>query len=326
MRVLVVHSGNEKFVKIDRELLALSFEVVDFHVPRKFPNNLLKYFSKIKNSDILFCWFASWNSMWALFFAKIFLKPSVLVIGGYDLANLPEAGYGQQRGGPGKWVSRFGMKLASTLCTNSHFSQIEAEQNVGISPSRLRVIYHGVPDSFDTLSLIHKERLVLTVGKVDFPNLKRKGLEPFVRTAALLPDVQFVLAGAWADDSIDYLRMIASKNVYFTGFLSDKELLIYYQKASVYVQASLHEGFGMSVAEAMLARCVPVVTSAGSLPEVVENTGIIIPKADTALLAAAIRKAFQYTNLEREFARDRILENFSLKARQNHLVELINSL
>ena len=66
----------------------------------------------------------------------------------------------------------------------------------------------------------------------------------------------------------------------FTGWLSDEELQDLYRRASVYVQASRHEGFGLAVAEAMLAGCVPVVMNVTAMPEVVGDAGVLIDSQD----------------------------------------------
>ncbi len=49
----------------------------------------------------------------------------------------------------------------------------------------------------------------------------------------------------------------------------------------------------MSLAEAMLAGAVPVVTAAGALPEVVGDTGIVIPDQSARSLATAIAEALR---------------------------------
>ena len=67
--------------------------------------------------------------------------------------------------------------------------------------------------------------------------------------------MRFLFVGRWHDDAIEELRAIARDNVTFTGWLSDAELHAVYRRAAVYVQASRHEGFGMAIAEAMLAGC-----------------------------------------------------------------------
>jgi len=326
VRIFFLHSGNETFVKLDRDLLRKFAVVQDFYAARKFPNGFLSYLQGVKKSDIVFCWFSSWNAFWALLIAKILHKPSLLVIGGYDLANLPEANYGHQRGGIGQWISRSAMNLATQLVTNSYYSQKEAEQNAGISSQSVKVIYHGVPDSFRELAQIKKERLVLTVGKVDFPNLKRKGLQIFVEAAAFFPNMQFVLIGEWADNAIDHLRGMASSNVLFTGRVTDSELLGYYCEAAVYVQASLHEGFGLSVAEAMLAGCIPVVTKTGSLPEVVGDCGLYCEASSAALLAESIRSAMRFSSSAQMQARNRILTKFPIEKRQVMLQQLIHEI
>jgi glycosyltransferase involved in cell wall biosynthesis len=326
MRIFFVHSGNEQFVKLDRQILSESFDVHDFHAVHKFPTDFWKYWRGIIESDFVFCWFASWNSFWALLVAWILRKPSTLVIGGYDLANLPEANYGHQRGGVAKWVSRWAMNLATMLLPFSCYSQGEAEKNAHIQNERMKMIYIGIPDSHIYHSQESKERMVLTVGNVDKPNLKRKGIEPFVRAAALLPDVKFVVVGAWLDDAIDYLRTIASPNVIFTDRVSPEELLDYYRKASVYVQASLHEGFGLSVAEAMLAGCIPVTTQAGSLPELVGECGIYCRSTQPKEIARAVEIALNGPISMRQRARQRILDFFPLESRREKLNQAIRAI
>ena len=325
MKIFFVHNGNETFVKNDRDLLNGMFEVLDFRAARKFPYEVRRYWSGVIRSDVVFCWFASWNSFWTLLLAKILHKPSVMVIGGYDVANLPIANYGHQRGGVKKWISRWAMGLANILIPFSHYSQQEAEQNVGIRADHMKMIYLGVPDAFGSLPTTAKERMALTVGKVEWQNLKRKGIEPFVRCAAHLPDVQFVVVGDWADASIEYLRSIASQNVIFTGRVSNEVLLDYYRRASVYVQASLHEGFGLSVAESMLAGCIPVTTPIGSLPEVVGDCGFFSNSPETSDIAKAIETALNDGSLlVRIQARERVLSKFSAEKRGHLLEQIMN--
>ncbi len=321
--VLYVHSGRETFVSLDQELLTSFARVKDLYVPHKFPRDWLEYWRGVRRSEIVYCWFASWNSFWAILLTRLLRKTSILVVGGYDVANLPEAGYGSQRGGLGRWISRTAMQLADQLIPFSDFSSHEAIKVVPATSPRIRRIYLGVPDPLGSLPAGPRERLALTVGNVEWPNLKRKGLEPFVRTAALLPDVHFVLAGAWKDDSIDYLRSIASPNLSFTGRLSDQKLIDTYKRSSVYIQASLHEGFGLSVAEAMLAGCIPVVTRAGSLPEIVGDCGYICETNLADEIARKIEYALSSSWENRIHTRDRILNGFPVHKRKLALMQLL---
>jgi len=102
--------------------------------------------------------------------------------------------------------------------------------------------------------------------------------------------------------------------------------LDYYCKASVYVQPSRHEGFGLSVAEAMLSGCIPVVTQVGALPEVVGKCGIYLAAQDPASIAQAIEGALASNPEARLLARQRILEQFPMNRRGQSLDQLISSL
>src|ERR1044072_2712339 len=102
------------------------------------------------------------------------------------------------------------MRLANSLVTNSYYSRREAARNARVSEAAVQPIYHGLRDPFNCLPRGLRVRMALTVGNVDRPNLRRKGHEPFVRAAALLPDVNFVLAGVGGEDAIVYLCFLST--------------------------------------------------------------------------------------------------------------------
>lgn len=319
-----MHNAATSFVALDREMLGTFSEVTDCCLDSRRPAPA-SLWARVRNCDLVFGWFASGHTLLPLLFAWLLGKPSVLVIGGYDIANIPEIAYGHQRGGLAKWVSRATIMLATQLVTNSHYSRDEARANLDISGERITVIHHGIPDRLDTFGSTQRERLALTVGHVSRSNLTRKGLECFVRAGALLPDVSFVVAGRRADEGFEYLRSIATSNVTLTGQVSDMELNDWYRRASVYVQASRHEGFGMSLAEAMLAGCMPVVTREGAIPEVTGDNAVFLESQDPAELAAAIRTALAATDDARSLVRKRIATCFPLVRRRDALENIVRA-
>ncbi len=324
-RILFVRNSRATFVEADLNSLRMSYPVTDcYFASRRI--NPFKLWHQVRHHDLVFGWFASWHSFLPLLFARLLGRSSVLIVGGYDVADMPEIGYGHQRGGVKKVVSSWCIRLATCLVTNAHYSRGEAANNTRVPRDSINVIYHGVEDVFRSEPQEIRERLALTVGNVDRPNLWRKGLEPFVRAAALLPDVQFMLVGAWLDDAIHHLRAIATPNVVFAGRVDDKTLRDCYARSSVYVQVSAHEGFGLSVAEAMLAGCIPVATSAGALPEIVGDAGLYADSQKAADVADVVREALEQPNAARLRARRRVLTRFPVAARQKGLEQIIEKL
>jgi len=76
--------------------------------------------------------------------------------------------------------------------------------------------------------------------------------------------------------------------VRFRGRVSDAERDAAYAAAGVYVCTSAHEGFCAPLVEAM-ARGLPVVAhDAGAVAETLGGAGLVVPKADAAVTAAAL--------------------------------------
>lgn len=315
-RILFVHNQPQSFVRIDLALLRERWQVEE-RFERRSQINPAAVWASVERADLVFCWFASWHSFLPTLYAKIQRKPCVLITGGYDTANIPHIAYGSQRGGIRKWISRAIIQAASHLIVNSESARLETIANTGAPESKITVIYHGV-EPVDPPGEVVRDRIALTVGGVWRENLYRKGLLPFVQVARLLPDWQFIVAGKWFD-GIEALRKASSDNVTLTGFLDDLALAETYRRASVYVQASLHEGFGMSLAEAMSAGCIPIGTRLGAIPEVMGDTGVYTDP-DPGSIADAIIEAHQRN---RDNPRHRILNQFPIERRRAALYTLI---
>jgi glycosyltransferase involved in cell wall biosynthesis len=323
VNILFVYYRRSSFVRTDLALLRERYSVTEFHQPSR-AINVFRVWQAVRNHDFVFCWFASWHSFFPVLFARLTKKPSIVVTGGYDLAPSLGIEYGHQTGGFRKWVTNTTLHLATHLLALAQHSKVIATTQVGVDPTRITTAYLGL-DATPYAIGQDKVPCAITVGDVDRSTMWRKGILPFVRAAALLSDVPFVVIGDWKDDAIDLLRTEATPNVRFTGWVSDEELGDWYRRASAYVQASLHEGFGLAVAEAMLCGCIPVVTRAGALAEVVGDTGLHLLSQEPRAIADGVHQALAFDGRYRARARERIVNEFPLSRRADALYKVIDT-
>jgi glycosyltransferase involved in cell wall biosynthesis len=320
-RILFVHNSRASFVAIDREILAGSYEVEDLYQPGRVPHPA-RLLRGLARADLVFGWWASWHTFFPVTLAALLRKPTVLVVGGFDTADMPEIGYGYQTGGMRRHASRWIMRRAAKLVTNSRYSLAEIERNTPVPAASVTVVHHGVPDPFGALPG-EKRREALTVGAVHAGTLVQKGQLAFVEAARELPDVRFTLAGKWLDSSVDRLRELAGENVELTGWLPQEELEAAYRRAAVYVQASRHEGFGLAVAEAMLGGCVPVVMNVTAMPEVVGDAGVLVESQRPEDVAHGVRRALALGPAASARARERILTSFPMERRRDGILQVV---
>ncbi|HJY98773.1 MAG TPA: glycosyltransferase family 1 protein [Patescibacteria group bacterium] len=108
------------------------------------------------------------------------------------------------------------------------------------------------------------------------------------------PKVKLVISGkkGWMFDEIfeKAEKLGLEDKIVFTGFVPEEEKPALIAGARVFVLPSYWEGFGLDALNAM-ASGVPVVASnAGSLPEVVGDSGVTIDPTDPETIAGGIKK------------------------------------
>lgn len=328
-RLLYVTSRSASFIRLDAELLAERHELAELDGARNLLDPLTVA-RAVRRADVIVGWWAWWHTALPVIGARLLRRPSLLIVGGFDTAREPEIGYGLQRGGPRQWLSRAVMRGASALVTNSEYSREEMARTVGPLAQRVQVVHHGIPDRFGEPGspLPAGRRLVLSVGVVDHANLLRKGHGAIADAAARVGEVDWVLAGAaQAPATREELRARSSDRLELTGWLEGDALDALYRRAAVYLQPSGHEGFGFAVAEAMLAGCVPVVTRAGALPEVVGDTGVLLDDSSPEAVAAGVRRALGMAARGAGVqARARVLDRFPVSGRREGLLAAVDRL
>ncbi|HEY5245940.1 MAG TPA: glycosyltransferase family 4 protein [Acidimicrobiales bacterium] len=90
--------------------------------------------------------------------------------------------------------------------------------------------------------------------------------------------------------------------VRIAGEVSDAALAAYFDAADVYVSASLHEGFGVPLLEAMHVGVPVVARSAGAVDGTVGDAGLVLDPAGPSVIAAAVRRVLADRSL-----RDRLV-------------------
>ncbi|MDO6429404.1 glycosyltransferase family 4 protein [Flavitalea sp. BT771] len=322
-RILFVHNAMTSFVRIDMDILSRHYEVEELYLRRRYRLNPFAIWRAVSRNDLVFAWFASWHSLLPVCFASLQHTHSVLITGGYDTANVPLAGYGNQRNGWKRIITNFLLHRASRLICNSNYASKEAVERARITPEKISMVYHGIPDRHfpDT----PKKKMALNVGNVLKENLKRKGIEPFLAAGALLPSYLFIQVGQWKDDSHQLLKRYLGANVELRGFVSEEELNTLFSESRVYIQPSLHEAFGLSVVEAMQAGCIPLVSRYGALPEVVGEFGILLDDTSPEAIVRGISEA-ENCRHEPSDIRQFVLNKYTIASREEGLLKCIGQL
>lgn len=192
--------------------------------------------------------------------------------------------------------------------TGSHVERTLVER-YGCDPARVRNVHIGthvdvLPASTELPR--YAANHVLFVG-VEW---ERKGgptlVEAFAEAAREFPGARLTIVGCTPH--------VTHPQITVAGRVPREAMAPYFQAASIFCMPSLVEPLGIAPIEASLYRLPVVASRVGGLPETVTDgeTGILVPPADPAALAGALRRLFGDPALSRRmglagYARNRVL-------------------
>lgn len=328
-RVLFIHPTMSSFIQADLDMLRKRFDVraIDAGSKKGLSGAVgagWQLFKGVLWADVTFSWFAEKHAKWAVMCSRTFGKPSVVVVGGYEVTKLPELGFGSLLDPKKAKMVRYILTRATKVLPVDDDLRIRAVQNLGIDASNFLVVPTGY-DSKHFSSAGSNERTVVSVGYFsDWTRVLVKGFDTLVEAARKLPDVRFVIIGG-NGEAVAKLKEMSPSNVEILPPMWHDEVIPIFQKAKVYAQLSRTEGLPNALCEAMLCECVPVGTRIPGIEHAIGDTGFYVAADDASDAASAIRKALAAPEMGVK-ARNRIAEVFPKEKREKALLEVIQGL
>lgn len=196
-------------------------------------------------------------------------------------------------------------RRADRVIVDSEYVGREVVELLGVKPERVRVVPLGPGHGFapvEDAAVIEgvltrlgvRPPFVVAVGR-GYPHKNAAGLlRAFSVLRRFAPDVTLVLIGdryRTADPLSHLVEELGLGGwVTWTGFLPAAELNAVYSSAAAFAFASLAEGFGLPVLEAMACGAPVVASGRTAIPEVVGDGGVLVNPESPEEFAAALTR------------------------------------
>ncbi|MBU9364709.1 glycosyltransferase family 4 protein [Burkholderia multivorans] len=190
-------------------------------------------------------------------------------------------------------------RQADVVLTISRYTQRELVETLGLREADVQVIPCAISDEWFAPPLSRSERepyLFTVAGEVPSKNVDRL-LQAFAMARpALGDDARLRIAGIKADHHAHFLGRANSLGlaglVELLGYVSRDELREQYRRARAFVFASVFEGFGIPLLEAMASGTPVACSNTTSIPEIVGACGLQFDPYSVEHMAEQIRQVW----------------------------------
>ena len=206
-------------------------------------------------------------------------------------------------------------RKATRIATVSTFSKEDIVKHYGIDPKNIDLVCNGAHDEYRPLDYDEREAV-----KQKYAD----GCEYFVFAGALHPrknivnllkafvifkkrqktNMKLVIAGrpAWKYEEVEQMRqsMEFKDDVKWVGYMNVDELSKVIGGAYVLVYASLFEGFGIPILEALQCNVPGIVSNTSSMPEVAGDAALLVDPTSPEDIAAKMHMLYKDENLRKK--------------------------
>jgi glycosyltransferase involved in cell wall biosynthesis len=302
------------FVRVrDRRLLdLLGFYSQDIAALRSLgfdvqvETSLLKAF--VARADAYYCWW--WHTSMPLVLVARFKRRPVVVTGATDLHN--DVGLSA--------IKRYIRLVLTFVSAHAASWNIAISEFEGADFKRLHVrrwsVIHLSTATIRTPAELSPHPSAVLIAQMNPLSIRRKGVDIAIEAGrevfVTCPEFVLHLVGPISAEGQEMLDVMVRGEGWIRvhGEVTEEKKHELLARAWFYLQPSRYEGFGLAVAEGMSAGCIPVVSAAGSLPEVVGAGGVVEGGGPTQIAAALLRL------IQDDARRERLRTGTAMEARR----------
>ena len=256
--------------------------------------------------------------------------PIVLVVHDVSFSAHPEW-FSWREGARRRTITRLAARRARRVITVSEFSKREIVKHLGVPPSKVDVVYHGVPGVGAGLSASGvgggfsrpAGNTVLYVGSLFTRRHIPELIDGFAR---FNHQAQFELQIVGDNRTSPRVSFDAvPPRVHLRSYVPDEELARLYTAAAAFVFLSDYEGFGLTPLEAVAAGVPPIVLDTPVSREIYGDAAYYIERPTPGLIADALARVTgdAATRQRLSAAAPAVLARYSWSASARRVLELL---
>lgn len=238
------------------------------------------------------------------------------------------------------------LRWSDELFVISESVKTDLVKHLNFSSDKIKTIWGGVDGKYRIINISDIEKsLLLDKFGINRPFVmctggedSRKNLDGLIRAYALLPDnlrnsYQLVVVCKLSENGMSKLKEVAKsrnvdRNVIFTNFVTDDELVRLYNLASLMAFPSKYEGFGLPIVEAWACGTPVLTADNSSLREIAGDSAVLVNADIDKSIADGMEKMLSDKNILSEYAEKgrKRLELYQWDNINRNIISLIDSI
>jgi glycosyltransferase involved in cell wall biosynthesis len=309
-KVIYCSSYRAAYQEKDFQELSKLYECNYLQPKKNYKRNILaeitKIFYAIEKSDVCVIFFLDFFGYICYYIAEFLKVKTLVIVGGYEVENIPEIGYGSSMKFWHGYLLRRILIDAKELIAPSNYSRKKINQFIG----RSREI-HKIGFDFKSQNILRsdeKKKQIVTVGNYVPVQAVVKGLDHFIEVSKSFPDYNFLIFGKIDENFLHLNHKNLPANLKFMNKQPNDILCKYLAESEIFCQLSIVESFGVAVLEAIESGCKLVLTKNGALPEFAGTEIDYAEYGNIESIKSCIKQAIKstyssemLTNLEKKF-------------------------